>query len=150
MLEIRLQSLTTDEEREQILGEIKESSAQGPRNHNRAVARALRGASRVGSMNLRAQTGWPIRYSRMEKTADGKLRILLATDRPVNFEEAATRSMAGEFDVTVVELTLDVEGNGDGVVSVGTEVRWNSETDKLEVTNFSSQLVRLGNIRRTN
>lgn len=148
MLEIRIREWTTEEDRQQVLTEIQEASAQGARNRNRAVARALRGSSRVGSMNLRAQTGWPIRYSRHTQLPDGKQRILLATDRPVSFAEAFnTGTVAGDFDVTVIELTLDAEGNGDGRLSVGTEVRWNDEAGKLEVTNFSSQPIMLGNVR---
>jgi hypothetical protein len=151
LLEIRLREWTTEEERQQVLAEIKEASAQSARNRNRAVARALRGASRVGSMNLRNTTGWPIRYSRHTQLSDGGQRILLATDRPVSFAEALSAgAVLGDFDVTVVELTLDAEGNGEGTISVGTEVRWNDQTGKLEVTNFSTQPVRLTNLRRTN
>lgn len=151
MIEIRVREWTTDEEREQVLSEIKEASAQSNRNRNRAVARALRGASTVGSMNLQASTGWPIRYSRMYQGTDGTVRIVLGTDRPVSFTEALNQASAvGDFDVTIVELTLDAEGNGEGVLSLGTEVRWNDEEEKLEVSNFSSQPIKLGNVRRTN
>lgn len=150
MLQIRIREWTTEEERQEVLAEIQEASTQSTRNRNRAVARALRGASRVGSMNLPATTGWPIRYSRHDQTADGKQRIILATDRPVSFAEAFNSSMVGEFDVTVIQLTLDAEGNGEGTLSLGTEVRWNSDTEKLEVTNLSSQPIMLGNVRRVN
>ena len=151
MIEIRVREWTTDEERDQVLTEIKEASAQSTRNRNRAVARALRGASTVGSMNLQAQTSWPIRYSRMFQGTDGTVRLVLATDRPVSFTEALNQGSAvGDFDVTIVELTLDAEGNGEGVLSLGTEVRWNDNDEKLEVTNFSSQPIKLGNVRRTN
>jgi hypothetical protein len=84
------------------------------------------------------------------KTPEGKYRIILATDRPVAFAEAWNSSMAGEFDVSVIQLTVDAEGNGEGTLSLGTEVRWNSETEKLEVTNLSSQPIRFGDVRRTN
>lgn len=151
MIEIRVREWTTDEEREQVLSEIQEASAQSTRNRNRAVARALRGASTVGSMNLQARTSWPIRYSRMFQGTDGTVRLVLATDRPVSFTEALNQGSAvGDFDVTIVELTLDAEGNGEGVLSLGTEVRWNDKDEKLEVTNFSSQPIKLGNVRRTN
>lgn len=150
MLQIRIREWTTEEERHQILTEIQESSAQGGRNHNRAVARALRGGSRVGTLNAPGGTGWSLRYSRYSKTPDGKYRIILATDRPVAFAEAWNSSMAGEFDVTVIQITLDAEGNGEGTLSLGTEVRWNNETEKLEVTNLSTQPIQLGDVRRTN
>jgi hypothetical protein len=148
MIEIRVRAWTTEEERQMVLDEIKEASAQSTRNRNRAVARALRGASRVGSMNLRAQTSWPIRYSRLVEGADGSRRILLATDRPVTFAEAFGNTQAGDFDVTLVELIFDAEGNGRGSLSLGTEVRWNDAEEKLEVTNLTSQPVRLGNVRQ--
>lgn len=150
MLQIRIREWTTEEERHQILSEIQESSAQGGRNHNRAVARALRGGSRVGTLNAPGGTGWSLRYSRYSQTPDGKYRIILATDRPVAFAEAWNSSMAGDFDVTVIQMTLDAEGNGEGTLSLGTEVRWNSETERLEVTNLSSQPIQLGDVRRTN
>lgn len=151
MIEIRVREWTTEEERQQVLTEIKDASAQSTRNRNRAVARALRGASRVGSMNLRAQTSWPIRYSRLTQLPDGKQRIVLATDRPVTFDEAMNQgSIVGDFDVTVIELILDADGNGEGILSLGTEVRWNEQKEDLEVTNFSSQPIKLGNVRRSN
>lgn len=149
-IEIRIREWTTEEEREQVLAEIKEASAQSERNRNRAVARALRGSSQVGSMNLRNTTSWPIRYSRINPTTDGKQLIILATDRPVSFTEVFEGSMVGDFDVTVIELIVDADGNGDGNLSLGTEVRWSDSTEKLEVTNLSTQPVKLGNVRRTN
>ena len=149
-LQLRINAWTTDEEREQVLAEIQEATAQGGRRGNRAVARALRGASRVGTVNAPGQTGWSLRYSRVMQLPDGKQRILLATDRPVAFAEAWTSNSGGDFDVTVIQLTLDAEGNGGGSLSFGTEVIWNTETESLEVTNFTSQPIALGNVRRTN
>lgn len=149
-LQLRVTAWTTDEERQQILTEIQEATAQGGRRGNRAVARALRGSSRVGSLNAPGQTGWSIRYSRVTQMPDGTQRLLLATDRPVAFAEAWTSNSGGDFDVTVIQMTLDAQGNGEGTLSFGTEVRWNSETESLEVTNITSQPIALGNVRRTN
>jgi len=149
-LQLRINAWSTDEEREQILTEIQEATAQGGRRGNRAVARALRGASRVGSVNAPGQTGWSLRYSRVMQLHGGKQQILLATDRPVAFAEAWTSNSGGDFDVTVIQLTLDADGNGEGTLSFGTEVVWNSETESLEVTNLTSQPIALGNVRRTN
>lgn len=149
-LQLRINSWTTEEEREQILTEIQEATAQGGRRGNRAVARALRGAARVGTLNAPGQTGWSLRYARAMQLPEGKQRILLATDRPVAFAEAWTSTRGGDFDVTVIQLTLDAEGNGEGTLSFGTEVVWNTETESLDVTNFTSQPIALGNVRRTN
>lgn len=149
-LQLRITAWTTEEERQEILAEIQEATAQGGRRGNRAVARALRGASRVGTLNAPGQTGWSLRYARVTPMPDGKQRLLLATDRPVAFAEAWTSTRGGDFDVTVIQMTLDAEGNGEGTLSFGTEVRWNSDTEALEVTNITSQPIALGNVRRTN
>jgi len=147
LLQIRIREWTTDEERGQLLTEIQESTTQGARNRNRAVAQALRGGSTIGSINLRATTSWPLRFSRQYPLENGGRRILLATDRPVTFQEEFTSSVARDFDVTVIELMLDKDGQGEGTLSVGTEVTWNPQTEKLEVTNFSTQATRLTNVR---
>jgi len=149
-LQLRITAWTTEEDREQILTEIQEATAQGGRRGNRAVARALRGAARVGTLNAPGQMGWSLRYARATPMPDGKQRVLLATDRPVAFAEAWTSTRGGDFDVTVIQLTLDAEGNGEGTLSFGTEVIWNTETESLEVTNITSQPIALGNVRRTN
>ena len=149
-LQLRITAWTTEEDREQILTEIQEATAQGGRRGNRAVARALRGATRVGTLNAPGQMGWSLRYARATPMPDGKQRVLLATDRPVAFAEAWTSTRGGDFDVTVIQLTLDAEGNGEGTLSFGTEVIWNTETESLEVTNITSQPIALGNVRRTN
>jgi len=147
-LEIHIKAWTTEEERQQILSEIIDSTSLSQRNRNRAVARALRGASKVGFVAPRASTSWPLHYAKEFKLPDGGRRILLATDRPVSFVEAYGNLQAGDFDVTILELSFDKDGKGEGILSLGTEVRWNEETEKLEVTNFSSQPIRLGNIRK--
>lgn len=148
MLEITIRNWTTEEERLQILQEIIDATSLQERNRNRAVARALRGASRVGFVAPRAQHSWPLHYAREFSQEDGGRRVLLATDRPVTFAEAYGNLQAGDFDVTIIELSFDKDGNGEGVLSLGTEVRWNADSKKLEITNFSSQPLRLGNVRR--
>ena len=143
----RIREWTTEEDRGQLLSEIQQATSQGARNRNRAVARALRGGTTVGSVNLRARTSWPLRYSREFPLEDGGRRIILATDRPVTFQEEITSSVARDFDVTVIELVLDKDGQGEGTLSVGTEVTWNAQAEELEVTNFSTQPTRLTNVR---
>jgi hypothetical protein len=146
-LQINIREWSTDEEREQILTEVQESTSQRPRNQNRAVARALRGASRIGTINVTGGQSWSLRFSRQFPLENGGRRILLATDRPVSFAEQLSATSIGDFDVTVIELMLDENNEGEGSLSLGTAVRWNAETEKLEVTNVSTAPLRLGSVR---
>jgi hypothetical protein len=55
--------------------------------------------------------------------------------------------MAGDFDVSVVILTLDANGKGDGILSYGTELEWDEKTNMISPTNVSSQPIKLTNVR---
>lgn len=144
-VEVNIYRWSTDEEREELLQAIKDATKSNRRN--RDVATALRGQEKTGYVFLTGQTGYPLRYSREFKTDQGR-QIILATDRPVSFEEVYSQSQLGDFDTSVMILNVDEEGNGDGIISVGTEVLWNEKTGKLEVTNVTSQPVKLGNVRK--
>ena len=146
MAEIRIFRWSTDEEREEILEAIK--GATGGRPNNRQVAQALRGQKKTGFAFFAGRQGYPLRYSR-EVMVDGKRQIVLATDRPVSFQEVYSRSQLGDFDVSLIILKVDDDGNGEGMLSMGTEVVWSTEKNQIEVTNVSSQPVRLENVRRT-
>ena len=142
MATINIYRWSSDAERDEILGVIKSATAG-----DREVAQALRGQEKAGYAFLAGKQGYPLRYAREFKMADGKRQIILATDRPVSFQEAYQSSMAGDFDVSIIILNLDENGKGDGILSVGTEVKWDDKTNKLEPTNMSSQPVKLTNVR---
>ena len=142
MATINIYRWSSDAERDEILGVIKDA-----KSGDRDVAKALRGQEKAGYAFMSGRQGYPLRYAREFKTADGKRQIILATDRPVSFQEAYQDSMAGDFDVTVIILNVDENGKGEGILSVGTEIKWDDQTNKLEPTNMSSQPVKLTNVR---
>lgn len=147
MAEINIYRWSSDEEREQIVEVIKKASAES-RINSRDVAKELRGMEKAGYAFFAGRQGYPLRYARAFDTGDGKRQIVLATDRPVSFAEAYDQSRLGDFDVTIILLTVDAEGKGEGLLSMGTEVKWNDSTNKLEITNVSSQPIKLGDVRR--
>ena len=144
MVEINIYRWSTDEERDELLQAIKDATNSNRRN--RDVSTALRGQKKTGFAFLAGRMGYPLRYAREFKTDEGR-QIVLATDRPVSFGEVYSQGQAGDFDTTIIVLKLDDKGHGEGIVSVGTEVLWNDKTGKLEVTNATSQPVKLGNVR---
>ena len=144
MVEINIYRWSSDEERDELLQVIKD--ATNSKRRNRDVSTALRGQKKTGYVFLAGSMGYPLRYSREFKTEKGR-QIILATDRPVSFGEVYSQGQLGDFDTTIIILNVDDKGNGEGIVSVGTEVIWNDETGKIEVTNVTSQPVKLGNVR---
>lgn len=144
---INIYRWSSDEERAEIIDAIKAATDEAGHN-DRGVAQALRGLDRAGYASFAGKQGYPLRYARSFLIEDGSRTIILATDRPVSFQEAYAHSQLGDFDVTLVVLKLDADGKGKGILSVGTEVKWDNETDKLDVTNVTSQPIKLTGIRK--
>ena len=142
MATINIYRWSSDAERDEILGVIKSAKAG-----DRDVAKALRGQEKAGYAFMAGRQGYALRYAREFKTEDGGRKIILATDRPVTFQEAYQDTMAGDFDVSVVILTLDANGKGDGILSYGTELKWDDKTGMISPTNVSSQPIKLTNVR---
>ena len=150
ILTMNIYEWSSEEDRAKITEAIQEAT-DDPRSQNvRTVSRTLRKLDRVGILFLQGGRGWPIRYTRQLDSGDGGRQIVIALDRPVTFSEVYAGSQARDFDVTLIVLNLDSSGNGEGIASVGTEVVWNSAEDRIEITNFSSQPVRLTNVRPSN
>ena len=146
ILEIHIYRWSSDDERSEILDAIKKATAD-PKMNSREVAKALRGQEKAGYAFLAGKQGYPIRYARAFDMKDGSRQIVVATDRPVSFAEVYQQTQLGDFDVTLAILNLPKDGKGSGILSLGTELKWNEEAGKLEMTNTSSQPVKLGDVR---
>jgi len=146
ILTMNIYGWTSDEDREKVLDAIKEASGDIRSQSVRQVSTTLRKLGKAGYLFLMGERGWPIRYAREFETSNGR-QIILGLDRPVTFSEVYAGSQARDFDVTVIVLKLDSSGNGEGIASVGTELVWNEAEDKIGITNFSSQPVKLTSVR---
>jgi len=146
MAEINIYRWSSDEERAEILDAIKKATAD-PKMNSREVAKSLRGQKKAGYAFMAGKQGYPLRYAKSFDMGDGKRQIILATDRPVSFGEVYSQSQLGDFDVTLVVLNVDENGKGSGVLSLGTELKWNDKEGKIELTNTSSQPIKLGDVR---
>jgi hypothetical protein len=144
--QINIYRWSTDEERAELLEAIEKATEDPPKN-SREIAKALRGQKKVGYAFFAGKQGYPLRYARSFDLGGGKRQIILATDRPVSFQEVYQQSQLGDFDVSLVVLNLDESGKGDGRLSLGTEVKWNDQEGKIEITNVTSQPIKLGNVR---
>lgn len=144
--EINIYRWTTDDERAELLEAIKKAT-ENPRKNSREIAKALRGQKKAGYAFFAGKQGYPLRYARSFDLGGGKRQIILATDRPVSFQEVYQQTQLGDFDVTLVVLNLDENGKGEGLLSMGTEVKWNNQEGKIEITNVTSQPIKLGDVR---
>lgn len=143
VLHINIYEWSSEDDIEEVQDAIQEATDN--KRAYRAVPQALRKLGKAGYMFLAGGQGWPIRFARVFET-DGKREILLATDRPVTFSEVYSGSAVRDFDVTLIVLKWEDSDKGEGIASVGTEIKWDEASGQPTITNFSSQPVRLGNV----
>ena len=114
-----------------------------------ALAQALRDAPRVGFIRAPSvsTTGWQLRYAMIFNDGKGGRIVRIATDRPISFVEATQRRVATwDFNVSLIELVLDEEGNGEGTLMAGVEFAYDQTNDTFGLKSLSSQPVRLNNV----
>ena len=117
-----------------------------------ALADELRAATEVGFIRAPSiqATGWRLRYAMMYDGGNGQRIIRLATDRPISFAEATQRRRATwDFNVTLVELVVDEEGNGEGTLMAGVEFSYDETNDTFGLKSLSSQPTRLIDVKAT-
>ena len=150
-VEINITRWTTDEEMEDLFGELVE-------NGQPALVRAFRaqeetGWIRVSGTGGSSSTRFPserLRYARQVVAEDGSRRVILALDRPISFYEATRRPRWRDFDITYLAMDLDKDGNGEGQLAVGVRLGFIYDTKTLTVESFGTEPVRLTAIRQRN
>ncbi len=140
---IGIEKLNTPDERDAMEEIFKADGMQ-------ALADALRAADRIGFIRApsRDTIGWQLRYAMIYAGPDNTRIIRLATDRPISFEEATNRLVRSwDFNVSLIELVVDEEGNGEGVIYAGVEFAYNETDDTFGIKSITSQPIRLNNVR---
>lgn len=106
-----------------------------------AFFNALKDAKRVGTVRTPESVGYDLRFAYDEPGQDGGRRILIATDRPVGFNEARGRPRTIDYPLTVIDITMNAEGKGEGSLSVA--ARMIPTGKNIVVENYDTQPVRL-------
>ena len=91
--------------------------------------------------------GLDLHYAWQTAGADGGTRIVIATDRYIGFEEARNQPRTIDYPFTLFELRVDKNGEGEGKVSVATKISFDKEKKIIELENYSSEPVRLNNVK---
>jgi hypothetical protein len=106
-----------------------------------AFFNVLKDAKRVGTLRTPESVGYDLRFAYDEPGQDGGRRILIATDRPVGFNEARGRPRTIDYPLTVIDITMNAEGKGEGSLSVA--ARMIPTGKNIVVENYDTQPVRL-------
>lgn len=138
-VDIVIERYTTDAESQRLLAILKKEGQDG-------LLKALRDTPRVGYIRSPASLAYDLRYARQVPGEDGGKAIVLATDRPIGFWEAAARPRSMDYPFTFIELHVNDEGEGKGSMTIATRLTLNGPV--LAIENLGNQPVMLNEVKR--
>ena len=146
---IKVDAWSTPEEREQLINTIIEQKPE-------ALVKALQKMPAKGRFwiptlrgsdphNLRL--GLTLRYAWQSPLPEGGRRIILAADRTIGFQEARNQPRTVDYPITLFEIRVNKDGEGEGKLAYYTKIRFDKEKKTMEIENYSSEPVRLNNLK---
>ncbi len=129
---------TSDTERDKLFGALREKG-------QRAMIDAFRDTTRVGTMRTPHTVGYDLHFAYQEPAPEGRRRIIIATDRPIDFAEARVRPPTMDYPLTIVEMVLGPDGKGQGSMHIAARLVPAGKT--LVIESFDTQPVQLNNIQ---
>lgn len=131
---------STDAERDQLLGILL-------KNGTNKMVDALEDQKETGFIRVEDSLGYRLRYARETREA-GKRRITLATNRPMSFGEQARGGRSQDYRLSLIELLLDEQGNGEGTIAPAVKLKVNQKDNTLEVETYSYDPVQIESIQK--
>jgi hypothetical protein len=149
IVDIRIEKWSTTAERDELITTFLDKGQDG-------LLRALQKAPVKGRIRIpgkfgpdRRQTGlgWDLRYAMQFPGEDGGQRIMVATDRYMTFEEVRNQPRTYDYPFTFAEIRLNKDGQGEGKLAVATQLQFEKKTNTIVFENYSSEPVRLQNVK---
>ena len=138
VIDLAIRRWSPEEERTQLITTLVEKGAN-------ALLEALRETKPVGTIRTPDSVGYDLRYAYQEPAKEGGRRIVIITDRPIDFWEARNQPRTIDYPFTVIEMRIKPNGRGEGTMTIATKVIPVGKTIYLE--DYSTQPVRLQNIQ---
>jgi hypothetical protein len=140
MIDIVIERLTTDEERAGLIAAFVEGGQD-------ALLKALQKVKpRVGFMRTPNSLGYDLQYAYRFVNSDGTSRVVIGTDRPINFWEASRQPRSIDYPFTIIEMRLDTKGEGEGRMAAGTKISKSKDGKTIELENYGISPVALNKI----
>jgi low affinity Fe/Cu permease len=132
---------STDAERTALLALIPEEHKSAQK-----LVDALQDMKSVGSIRTPQTLAWDLRYARQFKLPEGGRRIVLITDRPIGFREAANSTRSMDYPFSILEIRLNANDEGEGKIFSGSKIY--VENGEMVVENWGTQPTRFNNIKK--
>ena len=135
---IRVTRWSGEAERDRLVNVLRSKGSD-------ALLDALQDARSVGTIRTPDSLAYDLRYAHETKGEDGGRQIVIATDRPISFWEAANNARTLDYPFTVIQMNIGPDGKGRGTMSYATRIRAYGQVIDLE--NFSTAPIMLNEIR---
>ncbi|HKF45554.1 MAG TPA: hypothetical protein VKG01_20875 [Thermoanaerobaculia bacterium] len=135
-IQIAIQRWSTPEERQMLVDTLQKQGRE-------ALAAALAKMPVIGWIRLANTRSQDLRYAFQTPLPDGGRRVVIGTDRVVNYLEGTTASRTQHYQFSVAEIHFDKDGKGEGKLSPLAKVDIEKGTNQIEVEDYTSQPVRL-------
>jgi hypothetical protein len=140
-VDIVIERPSTEEERNTLIAAFVEGGQNALLNAMQKVK------PRVGFIRTPNSLGWDLQYAWRFVNSDGTSRIVIATDRRINFWEARNQPRSIDYPFTVIEMRLDAKGEGEGRLAAGTRISKSKDGKTVELENYGISPVALNNIK---
>lgn len=138
-VDITVNRWSSDADRDRLLNILKEKGQD-------ALLDALQSMPVVGYINTPGSLRYDLHFARQRPDAEGGRTIVLATDRYITGWEAINRPRTIDYPFTLIQLQLDRNDHGVGKLSIATKIT--AKKDTIELENFSSEPVRLTEVKK--
>jgi hypothetical protein len=138
-LTIRINRWTSDADHERLMGLLRDKGQD-------AFLRALNGQDDVGSIATPVSLKYDFFYARQEALAEGGRKIFMITDRPMDIYERLNSSRSRDYPFTVIEMTLDRDGRGQGTLAQLVQLRLIGNF--LGIENLATSPMKLADIKK--
>lgn len=139
-VDIVIDRWSTPAERDTLVAALKEGGKDG-------LLRALQKIKKpAGYIQSPGSVGYPLRFAWQVPTPDGGKRVLIATDRPVSFLEAANSTRTMDYPFMFIDVRLGPDGKGQGKLLPLAKIDVN-EDHVVEIENYASEPIRLTEVR---
>ena len=139
-VDIKIDRWSTDAERDAL---IKTFMEKGPQK----LLDALQDTKPVGYIKAPQTLAWDLRFARQNQLDEGVTQILLLTDRPIGFAEARNQPRTIDYPFSLIEIRLGKDGKGVGKMAVATKIDFDKKKKQLVLENYSSEPVRLNEVK---
>lgn len=140
LVQVRVSRWSSDAERDDLTQALL-TGGQG------ALLEAVSRMPEAGVLRTPGSAGYPFRYARRLTTPEGGAKILIVIDRPIGFAEFRQGWLTRDYPFTVIELTLDDRGEGQGRLMAAARIDALPATGDISVEQYSATGLLLQGVR---